>query len=147
MMKKALNLNIKVVAAVYVLIDLLCVGVGMGVPIFCILLGFPVGWYSTRRAVIGSKEIKDVLQKVLAYSITTSLFTLIIMAVIWGPTILMFFDPKADFKNFGIPMILYSPRISFIGWEVLMILISPFLQLLTTIFTAYLTLVRWLKKQ
>jgi len=144
-MKKVLNLNVKVVAAVYVLVDLLCVGVGMGVPIFCILLGFPVGWYSMRRAVAGSEEINDILRKALVYSIVASLFTFIIMAVIWGPTISMLFDPKADFKNFGIPMILYDPRISFIGWEVLMILISPFLQLLATIFAAYLTLIKWLK--
>jgi len=140
MMKKALSLNIKVVAAIYVLADLICVGVGMGVPIFCILLGFPVGWYSAKRAVIGSEEMKDIFPKVLAYSVIASIFTFIIMVVIWGPTISMLFDPKADFKNFGIPMILYDPRISFIGWEVLMILISPFLQLLTTIFAAYLTI-------
>ena len=45
----------------------------------------------------------------------------------------------------GHPFILYDPKISFIGWLVLMMFISPFLQLLTTIFGSYLTLLRWLK--
>jgi hypothetical protein len=65
------------------------------------------------------------------------------MSIIWGNTISMLFNPSADFKNFGIPLILYDPKLSFMGWLILMILISPFLQLLTTIFTAYLTLLRW----
>jgi hypothetical protein len=62
------------------------------------------------------------------------------MAVIWGMTSPMLFDPNSDFENFGHPFILYDPKLSFIGWLVLMIFISPFLQLLTTVFGAYLTL-------
>ncbi|OGJ72673.1 hypothetical protein A2454_02600 [Candidatus Peribacteria bacterium RIFOXYC2_FULL_55_14] len=42
--------------------------------------------------------------------------------------------------QFGHPFILYDPEASFIGWLVLMIILSPFLQLLTTIFAAYVTL-------
>ena len=57
----------------------------------------------------------------------------------------MLFDPGAEFQNFGHPFIPYNPKISFIGWVVLMILISTFLQLLTTIFGSYLTLLRWSK--
>ncbi len=67
------------------------------------------------------------------------------MIIIWGPTMAMLFDPYADFENFGIPLILYDPKISFVGWQVLMILISPFLQLLTTIFASYLTLLIWFR--
>jgi hypothetical protein len=52
----------------------------------------------------------------------------------------MLLDSATDYENLGIPMILYEPKISFIGWLVLMIAISPFLQLLTTVFTSYLTL-------
>jgi hypothetical protein len=44
-------------------------------------------------------------------------------------------------------MILYEPRASFIGWLVLMILISPVLQMLTTLFGSYLTLLGWLGKE
>jgi hypothetical protein len=41
-------------------------------------------------------------------------------------------------------MILYDPKASFIGWLVPMIFISPFLQLLTTVFGSYMTLlIRW----
>jgi hypothetical protein len=52
----------------------------------------------------------------------------------------MLFDPKADFKNFGHPMILYDPKLSFIGWLVLMIVISPFLELMASIFSSFITL-------
>ena len=62
------------------------------------------------------------------------------MLIIWGPISTMLLNPYADFANFGIPMILYDPKISFIGWIILMVFISPFLQLLTTVFTAQLTL-------
>lgn len=54
----------------------------------------------------------------------------------------MLFDPSADFSNFGHPFILYDPKISFIGWQILMMIISPFLQLLATIFGAFITLMR-----
>ncbi|MFH1336862.1 MAG: hypothetical protein ABII96_10130 [Candidatus Zixiibacteriota bacterium] len=126
----------------FILLDLLCVGMGMGVPIFCILFGFVVGWYIAKRISVLDLSIRDTLHRVLKYAITTSLFTLLVMCVIWGRTIILLFDPASDFKNFGIPMILYEPKASFIGWLVLMIFISPFLQLLTTIFASYLTLQR-----
>lgn len=42
-------------------------------------------------------------------------------------------------------MILYEPQISFIGWLGLMIVVSPFLQLLLTVFGAYLTVLWWLR--
>jgi hypothetical protein len=58
--------------------------------------------------------------------------TLVVMVAIWGRSVAMFFDPASDFENFGIPLILYSPKASFIGWLALMMLISPLLQVLTT---------------
>lgn len=145
-MEKLLKLNIKIIFLIFVVLDLLCVGIGMGVPFFCILFGFVVGWYITKRATMLTVSLKEVFRKVLAQALITSLFTLVVMGIIWGPTIRMFFDPAADFKNFGIPLILYDPEISFVGWLVLMIFISPFLQLLTTIFTSYLTLLNRFKK-
>jgi len=145
-MEKLLKLNIKITFLIFVVIDLLCVGIGMGVPFFCIMFGFVVGWYITKRATMLTVSLKEVFRKVLAQALITSLFTFAVMGVIWGPTIRMLFDPAADFKNFGIPLILYDPKISFVGWLVLMIFVSPFLQLLTTIFTSYLTLLNWFKK-
>jgi hypothetical protein len=59
---------------------------------------------------------------------------LVIMAIIWLPALKWLFDSTGDLSNFGIPMILYSPRASFIGWIILMVLISPFLQFLMTLF-------------
>jgi len=72
-MDRVFRLDIKIIFIIFAILDLFCIAMGMGVPIFCILFGFPIGW----------------------------LF--------------------------------------------LMIFISPFLQLLTTIFTSYLTLLKWLK--
>jgi len=144
-MDRIFRLNTKIALAIFVVVDLVCVGMGMGVPILCILLGFFVGWYIAQRATIAAANVKDVLWKVLAYALLTSTFTFVVMSVIWGRTIVMLFDPSADFQNFGHPFILYDPKISFVGWLVLMILISPFLQLLTTIFGSYLTLLHWLR--
>jgi hypothetical protein len=144
-MGSILRLNTKVAFAIFVVVDLVCVGMGMGVPIFCILFGFFVGWYIAKRAAIATANVKDAFSKALVQAIVTSAFTFVAMSAIWGSTIVMLFDPNADFQNFGHPFILYDPKISFIGWLILMILISPFLQLLTTIFGSYLTLLGWLK--
>lgn len=144
-MDRVLGLNTRVAFAIFVIVDLLCVGMGMGVPFFCILFGFLVGWYITKRETIATSNVKSILREVFVYAIVTSTFTFVVMSVIWGSTIPMLFDPSADFQNFGHPFILYDPKVSFVGWLVLMILISPFLQLLTTIFGSYLTLLRWLK--
>ena len=144
-MNRILRLNTKTAFAIFVVVDLVCVGVGMGVPLACILFGFLVGWYIAKRATIATANMRDVFREVFAQAIVTAAFTFVVMSLIWGRTIVMLFDPSADFQNFGHPFILYDPKISFIGWLVLMILISPFLQLLTTIFGSYLTLLHWLK--
>jgi hypothetical protein len=132
---------------VYVVVDVLCVGFMMGVPILCIPLGFIVGWYVTRRLTAAGDNLGEILRRILKYAIVTSLVTFVMMAAIWGPCVSMLFDPKVDLRHFGIPQILYTPKASFIGWLVLMIAISPLLQLLATVSAAYLTLTRWLKAQ
>jgi hypothetical protein len=141
-MNKLIKLNKKVVVAMYLVIDVICVGAGMGVPIFCISLGFPLGWYISRRLSISGEYSRQMLFQILKISALASLFTFFMMIVIWGRMIPMLFNPMSDFQNFGHPFILYDPKISFIGWLILMILISPFLQLLTTIFTSFLTLIK-----
>jgi hypothetical protein len=119
---------------------------GMGVPIFCILFGFVVGWFLVRYVTATTVGMRRVLTKVLLYGAVTAAYTCLLMALIWGGSVSMLFDAGADFVNFGMPLILYEPKISFIGWLVLMIGISPFLQLLATVFGAYLTLLRWLRR-
>lgn len=134
------KLNIKTALILFIVIDVLCVGMGMGVPILCILLGFPVGWYIAKRVAFDEKNFKNTLKKIFKYAITTSLFTFIGMCIIWARMIPMIFAPDTNFQKLGIPFILYEPKISFIGWLILMIFISPFLQLLATIFASYVTL-------
>jgi hypothetical protein len=123
-----------------VLVTTILTGMGMGVPILNILFGFIIGWYTAKRACILYEDLGQRLSKILIYCIFCSGITLVLMLCIWGSTIHMLFNPLSDYKNFGIPMILYDPKQSFIGWLVLMIIISPFLQLLSSIFSAFITL-------
>lgn len=146
-MNKIFKINKKTSFVVYIILDTLFVGMGMGVPIFCILFGFPVGWYIAKRLTLSNRSLNDILSDILKYSVYTSLVTFIWMIVIWGPISTMLLDPAADFANFGIPMILYEPKMSFIGWIILMIFISPFLQQLATVFTSQVTLWRLSKKE
>jgi hypothetical protein len=128
---------------IYIIIDLLFVGpFGMGVPFFSVLLGFPVGWYLAKRIYRPGLDVKIILSRIFKYNCITSGFTLILMVLIWATFIPMLWNANTDFINFGIPMILYDPKASFVGWIVLMIFISPFIQFLTTIFAANLTLIR-----
>ena len=126
----------------FITIDIICMGAGMGVPIFCILLGFPLGWYIVKRISTSTEDPHLIYYKIFKLSLLASAFTFLLMVVIWGRSILILFDPMSDFQNFGHPFILYDPKISFIAWLILMIFISPFLQLLTTIFAAFITLMR-----
>lgn len=132
---------------IYVVLDIIATGAGMGVPIFCIVLGFPVGWYLTRRYLMMQSELKVALKKALCGSLITSGITFIYMAILWGRAVPMLFNTEFDYANFGIPMVLFDPKASFVGWLALMIVISPSLQLLVTVFTAYLTLIRRLKQK
>jgi hypothetical protein len=130
---------------IFVLLDVVCIGMGMGLPIFCILFGFPVGWFVVKYITARTTSIPQVFRKVLLYATITAFVTLLGMIIIWGPTVSILFEPGRDLANTGVPMILYEPMPSFIGWIVLMILISPVLQLLTTMFGSYLALLGWLK--
>jgi ABC-type spermidine/putrescine transport system permease subunit I len=140
-------MNKKAVFGVYIILDTFFVGIGMGVPIFCILFGFPVGWYIAKRLNTNEADLGGLLGSILKYSFLTSIYTLILMLIIWGPISTMLLNPNADLANFGIPMILYDPKASFIGWIILMVFISPFLQMLTTIFASNATLWRLNKKE
>jgi hypothetical protein len=119
----------------------------MGVPICCILLGFPVGWYIVRRVYKVELPNGEILRRSLTNAVRTAFVTFVMMAIIWGRCIVNVFDPQFDAQNFGHPFSLYDPFISFIGWLVLMIFIAPMLQLLTTVFAMYITLLNLTRKQ
>lgn len=110
------------------------------------IFGFFTGWYAYIRLFNLYDDQKTVLKKTIFYNLFCAGYTFVMMAVIWGQMFVWLFDKNADFANFGHPMILYDPKISFIGWLVLMIFISPFLQLLTSAFATYLTLIFYRKK-
>jgi hypothetical protein len=134
-----LELRVGWALALFAVLDIFCVGLGMGVPIFCILLGLPVGWYIARRTMRRGADVGWLLGKMLLGAGLTSSFTLVMMAVLWGPSAVMLFDPTADLAEFGMPLILYEPLASFVAWLVLMIVISPFLQFLMTLFGSHIT--------
>ena len=143
-MHRFFSLRIGWALAIFAFLDIVCTGLGMGVPIFCIPFGLPVGWYIARRITTRPLDVRQMLRKVLLGGALTSGFTMFMMAVLWGRCIAMLFDPAADLANFGIPLILYHPTASFVGWLVLMIAISPFLQFLMTLFGSHLTVLWWL---
>lgn len=131
---------------IFILLDIICIGMGMGVPFFCILLGLPLGWFIVKYSTARTKQIRVVFRQVLLYSAVTAAVTLLGMCLIWLPISTMLFDPGNDLSTTGVPLILYEPRASFIAWLALMIMISPVLQLLTTLFSSHLTLLSWLGK-
>ena len=127
--------------AIYVVADVVCVGLGMSVPIFCILLGLIVGRVLALRAP-ASEERSRSARRLLAGASLTSAVTLAMMAAIWGSFGAVYFDPTVDLANTGVPMILYTPQASFVGWIVLMIVVSPLLQILTTVFAGTVVFAR-----
>lgn len=127
-----------VTIAVFVALDVLAVGMGMGVPLFAIGLGFLVGWFLPGFLGLRAPYTAADLRALLRGALLTSAVTFVIVAIIWLPTVQMLNDPAVDIGNFGIPMILYEPLASFIGWVVLMVLISPALQMLATLFGSVL---------
>lgn len=136
MLEKLFALNDKVVLLIYLFVDVICVGIGMGVPFFSILLGFVVGWYLVGRFTQKGVELREILRLTFRWGMFTAGFTCLMMLVLWAPLLQALFQPDYDFVNIGIPMILFDPKFSFIGWEILMILLSPFFQFLTTLFSA-----------
>jgi len=146
-MIKLLAIKSQWAVLLYALLDLLCIGLGMGMPIFCLLFGLPVGWFIARKVSTEHQEVEKTLRDILKWASFTSGFTFLIMFAIWGWSVSLLFDPSAELANFGMPLLLYEPKASFIGWLVLMIFISPFLQLLMTVFGAHLTLLWQVRRE
>jgi hypothetical protein len=125
---------------IYTVICAVFAGIGMGVPFLNILSGFIIGWFAVLRAERLYDDMRQRMSRILTYSIVCAAITMGIMLAIWAGTIPLAFGPVAELENFGHPMILFEPRLSFIGWLVLMIIISPFLQLLASVFSAFLAM-------
>ena len=109
------------------LLDVFAIGFGMGVPIFAILLGFPVGWWLARRRAAEGVS-RDAMRAALVWAGLLAAASAVVLAIVWGPQVPNAFDPDFDAKAFGIPLILYTSQASMIGWLALMIVISPVLQ-------------------
>lgn len=135
------------VFVIYAALDIFCMGLGMGVPFFNILFGFLVGWFIIKWLTIGTSEVNEILMRLFVYSCITAGVTFLVMLLIWGWSASLLAGSEAEMENFGIPQILYEPRMSLIGWLVLMIVISPLLQLLTTVFAGNLTLLSLNRKK
>ena len=145
--KKFFSLKPLSLFVLYVLLDIFCMGLGMGVPFFNILFGFLIGWYLIKWISISTVEVKEILKLLLIYSCITAAVTFLGMLLLWGWSINLLSGSEAEMVNFGIPQILFSPRMSLIGWLVLMIVVSPFLQLLTTVLAGNLTLLSLYRKK
>jgi hypothetical protein len=120
------------------LADVFAIGLGMGVPIFAIIAGFPIGWWLARRAKDTAPSVAEAsavrpLRALLIQAGALAGVSLLVLAVVWGPHVPKAFDPAVDASGFGIPLILYGEQASMIGWLVLMLVISPILQFMATV--------------
>lgn len=138
-MQRVFSLRIGWAIAIYALLDIVCTGMGMGVPIVCIFLGLPVGWYIAQRVTRGTQDTQMILQKMLSWAGLAATFTFVLMVLVWGSSVVMLSNSGTDLANYGEPLILYEPLASFIGWLVLMIVISPVLQFLMALFGCHIT--------
>lgn len=129
----------------YVMLDLLMVVAGMGVPVFCILLGLAVGAMGARRAEYFLREVGPAMRRVVRYALVSSGITLVAMAVVWGRLIPACFGDVGP-ACYGIPLIFFDPKASLVGWLVLMIVVAPALQFVVTLAGAYLVFSSRLKK-
>lgn len=120
-----------------VLLNILLTGLGMGVPIFNVLLSLPIGYYLNKGR---QEDQKQRLQRVLKTALFLSGLTLILMLFIWLPTLKWLTDPSLDVAKFGHPFWLYDPKTSFIGWIILMVFVSPILQMLGHVFGGVLAI-------
>ena len=141
MIQKLFALSDRTALLAFLLIDVICTGLGMGVPFFNILFGFVVGWYLVHRLMRKGLELGEILRLTFRWGMLTAGFTCLMMLVLWVPLMGVLFQPGYDLIETGIPLILYDPLFSFIGWEVLMIALSPFFQFLTTLFSANVALI------
>ncbi|MEO0086350.1 MAG: hypothetical protein ABIK37_06945 [candidate division WOR-3 bacterium] len=123
----------------YIVMDLLLAGLGLGTPVFCIVFGFGVGWFSARRAEFFVPNIKGAMKRALRYAFLTSAVTMVLMAIIWARLVPILLNPRVNPGSLGLPLNLYDTRWSLAGWLLLMVFTGPAIQVLMTAFGSYLT--------
>ncbi len=123
----------------YVVMDLLLAGLGMGTPVFCIVFGFGVGWFGARRAEYFVPTVRGAMMRALRYAFLTSAVTMVLMAAVWARLVPILLNPRVNPGSLGLPLNLYDTRWSLVGWLVLMAFTGPAVQVLMTVFGAYLT--------
>ena len=119
---------------IFVFLEIITIGMGMGVPFLTILLGFIVGWFLPPFLQLPEEPSSESLRRIISSSALASLVSFGLLGLIWLPALSWLFDPGKDLAEFGMPLLLFEPRASFIGWIVLMVLVSPGLQFLMTVF-------------
>ncbi len=140
-MTRLLSISPKAAVALFVVLDVLTIGpMGMGVPFFTILLGFPVGWFAARRR--RALPVREAMRGCYSVALSTSGLSMAVLAALWLPWLPAAWGTEGELIQTGIPMILYGPRASFIGWIALMVVVSPVLEVLTTLASSYVTLMR-----
>lgn len=119
------------------LLDVFLIGLGMGVPVFAIFLGFGVGWWLARRpapaTAVPDDPVRVRARSLLLAGGALAAASLLVLLAVWGPSLGNAFDPGFDAAEWGIPLILYTSRASVVGWYALMLLISPLLQLMAVL--------------
>ena len=120
--------------------NIFAIGLGGGLPVFSVLLGFPVGWWHGRRH--GAEGVtREALRSVLLAAGALAGASFIVLLIVWGPHLPRAFDPAVDAGAWGIPLILYTSQASKIGWFALMMLGGPLLQFMAFVTTAAVALV------
>ena len=123
----------------FVLLDVVSIGMGMGVPFFTILLGAPTGWVAARRQ---KAPLREAMRACFRTALWTSGVSLMLLAIIWLPWVPTLWGSDAEVLKSGVPLILYERRASLAGWLVLMVVVSPILQALLTLSASYVVLMR-----
>lgn len=139
-MRRILNVGVGWAVVLFTVADVACVVLGLGVPVFCILLGIPVGWFVVETAAARRLTDREIRSEVLLGGVVTAFLTSVMMALVWGSSAAVLVDGQADPGSLGLPLLFADAKASIIGWLVLMIVVSPGLQLLMTHFGAHLTL-------
>lgn len=132
------------------LLDVVAIGLGMGVPIFAVLFGLPLGWYFGGVS-IGTRRMRDqlrpsevsrlpllTLRRPVVQSAGVALATTLVLGVVWLPQLPSVFDTALSAHDWGIPLVLFGSQASKIGWMALMLVISPLLQFMAAVTGAVL---------
>lgn len=130
------------------LLDVFAIGLGMGIPVFAILLGFPVGWYLAGKQLepllpepgVEPSVPARVVRTLVTQAGALTFVTFVVLAIIWGPQLPTAFDASVSAKEWGVPLILYTSQASKIGFAALMMLVSPALQFMAVLTTGAIRL-------